>query len=48
MTVVLVLFEENVLEKSQARLFAEGVRDVRPVRDEVELSTLCQRQTVGI
>lgn len=47
-SVVLVLLEPNVLEKAQVRLFAEGVRDVRHVRDEMELSTLCQRQTIGL
>jgi uncharacterized protein (DUF58 family) len=47
-TVVLILFDDRALEKAQARLFAEGVRDIRHLRDEAELATLCQRQMLGI
>jgi uncharacterized repeat protein (TIGR01451 family) len=43
-TAVLVLLDEDALEKGYGRLLAEGVRDVRHVRDEAELPTLCRQQ----
>ncbi len=43
-TAVLVLFSENALERAQGRLMAEGVRDVRHLREEAELPDLCRRQ----
>src|SRR5437764_14275449 len=43
-TAVLVLFEEDALERAHARLMAEGVRDVRHLRNEVELPDLCRRE----
>ena len=44
-TVVLVLLDEDALEKGYGRLLAEGVRDVRQLRDEAELPAFC-RQSV--
>src|SRR5205085_12368864 len=43
-TAVLVLFEEDALERAHSRLMAEGVRDVRHLRSEAELPDLCRRQ----
>jgi uncharacterized protein (DUF58 family) len=43
-TAVLVLLENDKLELAQARLLAEGVRDLLHVHDEAELPELCRRQ----
>jgi uncharacterized protein (DUF58 family) len=43
-TAVLILFDEDVLEKGYGRLLAEGVRDVRHLRNEDELPDLCRSQ----
>jgi uncharacterized repeat protein (TIGR01451 family) len=45
-TVVLVLLPEGQVEDAQGRLLAEGVRDVRLLKDEAELPTLCQQQVL--
>jgi uncharacterized repeat protein (TIGR01451 family) len=45
-TVVLILMEEEQLEIAQGRLLAEGIRDLRLLRDEAELPTLCQQQVL--
>jgi uncharacterized protein (DUF58 family) len=47
-TAVLVALDGDQLEKGHGRLLAEGIRDVRHLRDEVSLVTMCQRQMVGI
>ncbi len=41
-TVVLILFEDMALEGAYGRLIAEGIRDVRHLRDEAELPDLCR------
>jgi uncharacterized protein (DUF58 family) len=46
-TVVLVMFDGGRLERAIGRLLAEGVRDVRHLRDEPSLSALCQQQVLG-
>jgi uncharacterized repeat protein (TIGR01451 family) len=43
-TAVLVLMDQLPLEKGYGRLVAEGITDVRHLRDEAELPTLCQQQ----
>jgi uncharacterized protein (DUF58 family) len=43
-TAVLILLNPDNLEKGYGRLVAEGVRDVRHLRDEAELPMLCQQQ----
>jgi uncharacterized protein (DUF58 family) len=43
-TVVLVALGEEALERSYARLVAEGVRDIRHLADEAALPDLCRRQ----
>src|SRR5207245_1699449 len=43
-TAVLIALEEEQLEKAYGRLVAEGIRDVRHLRDEAELPDLCQQQ----
>lgn len=43
-TAVLVLMDAEPLEKGYGRLVAEGIVDVRHLRDEAELPTLCQQQ----
>jgi hypothetical protein len=42
--VVLVMMTEEGLERGYGRLMAEGVRDIRHLRNEEELPELCQRQ----
>jgi uncharacterized protein (DUF58 family) len=44
-TAILILFDDNALEKAGGRLLAEGV-DVRHVRDEATLAVVCQRQVL--
>jgi uncharacterized protein (DUF58 family) len=46
-TAILIAMEANALEKAHGRLLAEGVRDVRHLRREEELPTLCQQQVMG-
>jgi uncharacterized protein (DUF58 family) len=41
--VVLVMLDDEALERSYARLTVEGVRDIRHLHNEEELSELCQR-----
>jgi hypothetical protein len=41
-TAILIIFEENQLEQAFGRLIAEGI-DVRHVRDEAGLTSLCQQ-----
>jgi uncharacterized protein (DUF58 family) len=43
-TVALVLLDERALEQAYARLMSEGVRDLRHLRDEMELADLCNQQ----
>ena len=43
-TAVLILMEDEQLEKAYGRLLAEGVRDVRHLRNEEELPDLCRSQ----
>jgi uncharacterized protein (DUF58 family) len=44
-TAILILFDDNALEKASGRLLAEGI-DVRHVRDEATLTVVCQRQVL--
>jgi uncharacterized protein (DUF58 family) len=44
---VLIALDEDKLEKSYARLLAEGIRDVRILKDELGLQDLCQQQVRG-
>jgi uncharacterized protein (DUF58 family) len=46
-TVILVAVDESKLEKAHGRLLAENIRDVRHLRDEAGLPSLCQRQVLG-
>ena len=43
-TAVLILLDDDQLERGYGRLLAEGVRDVRHLRDEASLVMLCQQQ----
>jgi uncharacterized protein (DUF58 family) len=43
-TVVLILLDDEPLERAYGRLVAEGIRDIRHLKDEVELPELCRRQ----
>jgi uncharacterized protein (DUF58 family) len=43
-TAVLILIDEDQLEQAHGRLLAEGIRDVRHLRNEAELPGLCQNQ----
>jgi len=45
-TAVLVLMDVPTLERSFGRLAAEGIRDVRHVKDEAGLSNLCNQQVM--
>jgi uncharacterized protein (DUF58 family) len=42
--VVLVIMDDNALERAYARLVAEGIRDLRHLRDEASLPDLCRQQ----
>ena len=44
-TAILILFDDDALEKASGRLLAEGI-DVRHVRDEATLTVVCQRQVL--
>jgi uncharacterized protein (DUF58 family) len=46
-SVVLISPEAEQLEKSYGRLLAEGIKDVRHLRDEAGLAQLCQEQVAG-
>ena len=43
-TVVAVMLSDEELEKAYGRVLSEGIRDFRHLKDEAELSSLCQRQ----
>jgi uncharacterized protein (DUF58 family) len=43
-SVVLIALDEERLEKACGRLLAEGIMDVRPLRDEAGLPELCRQQ----
>jgi hypothetical protein len=43
-TVVLIQLDENSLETCYGRLIAEGVRDIRHLKDEAEVPALCRKQ----
>jgi uncharacterized protein (DUF58 family) len=43
-TVVLILLDAESLERAYGRLVAEGIRDIRHLKDEAELPELCRRQ----
>jgi hypothetical protein len=43
-SVVLIIMDEDPLELAYARLVAEGIRDIRHLKDEAELPDLCRRQ----
>jgi uncharacterized protein (DUF58 family) len=45
-TVVLIQLVEEQLEVAQGRLLAEGIRDLRLLKDEAELPMLCQQQVL--
>jgi len=47
-TAVLVMFEPNQFQRSYARLMAEGIHDIRHLRGEAGLATLCTRQFLGL
>jgi uncharacterized repeat protein (TIGR01451 family) len=47
-TAVLVACEPNRFQASYARLTAEGIHDVRHLRSEAGLATLCTRQFLGL
>jgi uncharacterized protein (DUF58 family) len=42
--VVLVIMDDDGLEKAYGRLVAEGIRDLRHLKDEAELPDICRRQ----
>jgi uncharacterized protein (DUF58 family) len=46
-TVILVALDADKLEKAHGRLIAEGIRDIRHLRDEQDLPGLCRRQVLG-
>ena len=43
-TVVLIQQDENALETSYGRLIAEGIRDIRHLKNEEEVPDLCRKQ----
>ena len=43
-SVVLIALDEERLEKAYGRLLAEGIMDVRPLRDEAGIPELCRQQ----
>jgi uncharacterized protein (DUF58 family) len=47
-TVVLIMMDVRDLERGYGRLVAEGIRDVRHLRDEAGLPSLCQQQLLGV
>jgi uncharacterized protein (DUF58 family) len=46
-TAVLILHDANRLERGYGRLVAEGIRDVRHLKDEAGLPELCRQQVLG-
>jgi uncharacterized protein (DUF58 family) len=46
-TAVLIAFEANQFQRSYGRLLAEWIHDVRHLRSEAGLTTLCSRQWLG-
>src|SRR5262249_19486467 len=47
-TAVLILLDDDRFERAYGRLAAEGVRDVRHLRDEAELPDLCRQQVMRV
>ena len=45
-TAVLLLIEETHFDQCYGRLMAEGILDIRHLKEEAELPTLCQRQAM--
>ncbi len=45
-TAVLIQMDSRTLERSYGRLVAEGIRDVRHIKDEAGLAMLCQQQVM--
>jgi hypothetical protein len=43
---VLILIDGDHFEQAYGRLMAEGVRDIRHLKDEEELPTLCQQEVL--
>jgi uncharacterized protein (DUF58 family) len=43
-SVVLIALDEEQQETAHGRLYAEGIMDVRPLRNEAEIPELCQQQ----
>jgi uncharacterized repeat protein (TIGR01451 family) len=43
---VLILIDDEHFEEAYGRLMAEGVRDIRHLKDEEELPTLCQQEVL--
>jgi uncharacterized protein (DUF58 family) len=43
---VLILIADEHFEQAYGRLMAEGIRDIRHLKDEEELPTLCQQQVL--
>jgi uncharacterized repeat protein (TIGR01451 family) len=43
---VLILIDDEHFEQAYGRLMAEGIRDIRLLKDEEELPTLCQQQVL--
>ena len=43
-TAILILLAEEQLEDALGRLLTEGIRDLRHLKNEEELATLCQQQ----
>jgi hypothetical protein len=46
-TAVCVAFDPHQFQKCYGRLVAEGIRDIRHLKTELGLQTLCGRQMVG-
>jgi uncharacterized repeat protein (TIGR01451 family) len=47
-TAVLVACEPNQFQRSYARLMGEGIHDIRHLRSEAGIATLCTRQFLGL
>jgi uncharacterized repeat protein (TIGR01451 family) len=45
-TAVLILIDEDRFDEAYGRLLSEGIRDVRHLKSEAELPTLCQQQVL--
>ena len=46
-TVVLILMDSRPLERGYGRLVSEGIRDIRHLRNEESLPSLCQQHLLG-